>query len=524
MNIKLSMFLIVIVVLSFVIFLFAEYSFCKPLFVVADNVWSLDSPVFLVNTNVESNGAHRTAGQQESRQQSVNAVPKVNFLKYKLKTAQKTETTQHLASEIKASEILAMVFVSSPKTKYPIKAFKDFAVFSKKHQQRKGVIYALLTPGGQKNACLYQFDAKTGEEMFAFPLPCPLVDATLIVEDVYFANNWHSLLILTIQTENNADKELLVFDVTDPFQFKNSSLLWQSHFPNNGFRALSEPKIIYTSSGQWGILMGGKIANEASIFFIPFQFPNKLLQIKACHSAGFLTLLPMDLNCKGYVDRIYAIDDKGQLWEADFREMQKSLIEKITNSPLNVESSLNLGSGLFKQTKVKILKSIDTAGLELLAIEGDASNVLTRLLNINAYEKTNSEELKKHPLAKGQYLDFYLTTHSLLLIPKYSDQHPEFFARTRKGYEKIHCAWQSVSKDASTRKLVSKQSTAKKRLQAEIIWDVSRKQTKILTLDEDGQLDVLSPIWNSQWNSHSPENLYQHRVALRRNIRHDGAN
>lgn len=431
---------------------FAELGFTQPRFVIAGDGWDEKTVIFLANARCP----------------------------IKLKQWQEIK----FKSEVKQdTEIQDMIFVGAPKRKYPKEAFQGFRVFLEKNQKRNPVIYALATQGRQRNAYLYQLDAKTGEELFAYALPDPIKSGTLMVEDVYFANHWHSVLVIAAQDFADSSFQVLLLDITDPKQIKNQHfLLPPTYFKNpslTALRVLSVPKIIRTLEGQWGILIGGKIGEEAAITIIPFDQPNPGLRFKAGKGIGFSTLIPIDFDTRGYTDKIYAVDDGGDLWLLDFVNVNSK-----DNSDVNSRfKKLNQTSKFSTLQKLYVVKSPRIPGIEILAIERkkESMDTLVHLWDKDNNRKT-SEELKKQTLASGQYQDCFLWGGQAILIPKVSNQKPEVFLDTGKGFQKINLDWQAV---------LPVPNSVAHRVQAACIWDFSEKKMKILSLTEDGQFNIL---------------------------------
>lgn len=371
----------------------------------------------------------------------------------------------------------------------------------------------------------------------AYPLPGPIESGSLMMEEVYFAREWHSILILEVKMlEQNL---FLVLDVTDPQKFKNQqSLLSSDYFVDHPFKPLSKPSIICSEEGEWGFIIGGKIGQEGAIYIIPFESSTKERQIKIGKNIGFRTLVPIDLYARGYVDIIYAVDDLGYLWVIDFKSFKtfsSHSFKKLSQKPVLTGSQ-----------KICVVNSASQHGLELLAIEkstekdnenldsvvclldkhgyGRLSENIKREKEIGKQEEATKksikqdepnepkkadvikqdgskeqEDLLKQVLAKGRYLDFFLSAGYLFLVPKEANQKPELMSRTQRGYEKTNATWQSVVCYP---------------LQAELIWDAQQKQIKVLTIDQDGQLSILQP----NYKADSPS---KGRAVWRRNVRQD---
>ncbi len=468
------------IIASLFLLVAAQVCFAKPLFMIAANFWTETAPIFLANVNPDI----------------INAQHKIKQLKsIKLKTEKKPDT-----------EILAMTYVGVPKNKHPSSAFKGFSSFVGKNKHRKQVIYALASQGLQRHAFLYQLDAMSGEEITACQLPCSIESGYLHVEDVYFANAWHSILMIDTKKVDEPTNLLLVLDITNPEQFKNKInlnvteqiiLINQmnptkplnqdrensvahdngSEPPNRLFVAASKPKIICNKEGEWGIIQARKIAGEGYINIISFESPHVEYSIKINQNVNFQTLIPIDVYSQGFVDKIYAWDNAGHIWAGDISNPKATIFQKIIQKTITLNSE-----------KCYCLNSASGHGIELLALEKEGL-VVYQPDSIGS-ERIEMKGFNKKILAKGSYLDFFLAAGYLILIPKSSNQKPELFARIARddGYEKINADWQN---------LLASHSSAQEPIQAEFIWDFKQKQMKMIVLYSGGQLNILSPILKS---------------------------
>lgn len=456
----------------FIVFLASNASAARPHFLVAASVWSEGCSIFLANVKVNSGHYPPSFGFKNIKQIQL-----------------KTKNNQD-------SEILTMVFAGHPKNKYPMTAYKGLEEFCEKNQNRKAVVYALASNGIEENGCLYQIDAKTGEVIGGYPLPYPLIAGDLLVEDVYFSNQWRSVLILHLKKGGDARDQLLILDITDPSKVNHlkpllqfpmeSGVLAGSSMESQSFSLLSKPKVIRTQRGDFGILLGTK----HNIVFISFENPTlPITLIKSLGDKGFLSVLPIDLYSQGKLDFIYALDGSNQLWNIDIRDIKKPFGKKIT--------SFKMPEFLSHVQKILAVKSSEGPGIELLvqAENKQGASDIIRFMDKNNPNQTGLEDFDKPDLIKEACLNFYSMANGLLFIhPKYSNQKPMLFFRTRKGYAKMEGDWQrSFVKES----VVSEPPPNKALLQAEWIWDRRQKQIKIITLNEEGQLNILEPMKNA---------------------------
>lgn len=459
-------------VMMLIVFLASKVSAAPPFFLVAASTWSESCSIFLANVKVNPNHYPASLGAKNIKQ-----------IRLKAKNNQD-------------SEILTMVFAGHPKNKYPMTAFKGLEAFCEKNQNRSPVVYVLASNGIEENGCLYQIDAKTGEEVGVYPLPYPLIGGDLIVEEVYFSNQWRSVLILHLQKRGDARDQLLALDITDPTKVNHlkpllqfpmeSGVLAASSIESQSFSILSKPKVIRTQQGEYGILLGTK----SNIVFISFENPSlPITLIKSLGDKGFLSVLPIDLYSQGKLDFIYALEGSNQLWNIDIRDIKNPVGKKIT--------SFKMPEFLSRVLKIVAVKSSEGPGIELLvqAENKQGAYDIIRFRDKNNPNQTGVEDFDKPDLIKEACINFYSMANGLLFImPQYSNQKTTLFFRTRKGYVKMESDWQrSLEKESA----VSVSQPKKALLQAELVWDRGQKQIKIITLNEEGQLNILEPMKNA---------------------------
>lgn len=158
------------------------------------------------------------------------------------------------------------------------------------------------------------------------------VDGALTVRDVYFDDDWHTVLIGNLGA---GGKSVFALDITDP---ANISLLWEfseetaatkdttnTTLSNMGF-SIPTPVVARLHSGQWGVLIpnGYNSANNGSgkavMFILDIKTGNVLRTLVAQGAAGtngLSSIRGADNNGDGIIDYAYAGDLQGNLWRFD---------------------------------------------------------------------------------------------------------------------------------------------------------------------------------------------------------------
>ena len=197
---------------------------------------------------------------------------------------------------------------------------------------------------GGNDGMLHGFDTATGEETFAF-IPTAVfpklnrltgknyshefyVDGSPVVADVYFNNEWRTILVGTLRA---GGKALFALDITTPGQEK---LLWEfdeSDVPGTntvkpGF-SFSKPTIARLHNGKWAVVTGngyegaGTENGKAALYIIDVQTGAlvKSLEVQGAEGIknGLSTPRLADYNNDGIADYAYAGDLQGNLWRFD---------------------------------------------------------------------------------------------------------------------------------------------------------------------------------------------------------------
>ena len=228
---------------------------------------------------------------------------------------------------------------------------KPYKAFYSKFKNRKPLIYV-----GANDGMLHAFDAKTGEEHFAY-IPGlvfssesnkglhwlanpnyshrPYVDATPTIGDVFINNEWRTYLVGTLGAGGSG---LYVLDITNPEQLNennaNNIVKFEFDHKDLGY-GFSRPQIAKLNNGKWAAILGNGYGNEKNdgkakllIFYLDGS-GHKIITTQAgkianakcndplsdCNGLSSPTLL--DLTGDAKLDRVYAGDLHGNMWAFD---------------------------------------------------------------------------------------------------------------------------------------------------------------------------------------------------------------
>ena len=195
---------------------------------------------------------------------------------------------------------------------------------------------------GANDGQLHAFDARTGDELFAYvpglvadrlaALPEAgythqySVDGPLAAGDVHYAGGWKTLLV---GTAGAGAKGLYALDISDPANFTEATASRVARWEIDGSdtsvgHILQQPLIAKARNGRWMVFSGNGLNSSAGVAQLlaidaetgavsristltgTAASPNGLLGLTAISTAG-----------DGVVDIIYAGDQQGRLWKFD---------------------------------------------------------------------------------------------------------------------------------------------------------------------------------------------------------------
>lgn len=238
----------------------------------------------------------------------------------------------------------------------------DYLAFQQAHTtrgenaSREELIYV-----GANDGMLHALSAADGKEVFAFVPKALLqhlpkltgqtykggghrfyVDGSPIVRDVYFNNQWRTVLIGTLRA---GGKSIFALDITDPGSDGSGvKLLWEitdasDDFENLGY-SFPEPEIVRLHSGQWAVLQANGYDSAdgvASMFIIDIETGDLIKELITDEGEnganGLSSVRGADNNGDGIVDYAYAGDLQGNLWRFD---LSKSVSDE-ENDPFSRE-------------------------------------------------------------------------------------------------------------------------------------------------------------------------------------------
>lgn len=197
---------------------------------------------------------------------------------------------------------------------------------------RREMVYVAANDG-----MLHAFDARTGEERFAYVptgafstmklLANPeyvhkfMNDGSPVVAEVYFSGAWRTVLI---GTQGRGGKTVYALDVTNPDSFAANKVLWEYTHADLG-QTVGNPVIARMNDGNWAVVIGNgyNSTNERAALLV-LNIANGALvqridtmQGSSTSPNGLAAAEGVDIDRDGDFDYFYAGDLLGNLWKFD---------------------------------------------------------------------------------------------------------------------------------------------------------------------------------------------------------------
>lgn len=255
------------------------------------------------------------------------------------------------------------VYVAEPFYHYPDTLESvSYSSFVDEYQSRRPMLYV-----GANDGMFHAFDAKTGEEVFAY-VPNELygrlpdlakknyshkyyVDGSPTVVDAFFSGQWNTVVANGL---NAGGQGVFALNITDPATFTTenvvkNALLWEFsdlQDEDMGY-SYSQPNIVKMHDDSWVAIFGNGYNNteadgyasttgNAVLYILDLESGTVLAKIDTKSGRdddplglnrpnGLATVAPVDLNNDRKVDVIYAGDLFGNLWKFDVSSATPSL-------------------------------------------------------------------------------------------------------------------------------------------------------------------------------------------------------
>lgn len=412
--------------------------FGEPLMVIPNKVWNEHSKIFLANCFV------------------------------KLPFAQ---TLSVRTAEDKSATLLALAYAGPPES-VVFEQLEGYVFFKVKNKNRSPQWFALSQYADGKSI-LHRIEANTQREVSTFALPFSADKGFLEISDVYYANDWHSVLFLTAHTKDYQKSALLAFDITHTERFLEPMDLFA--LPD-GFQLTTKPVLIRLAHEGFWVVVGGLLNGAGMVWMFPFDRLTEPSRWRVGTSAISL-ITAVDLNQSGVVDRLYW-GDKLHLWALDLQDLRHSSLHKLADvevfsEPVVVRNAKHAGVRVYYLGKNRegagLFMTEDTPGKNLK--EGGQSTPTT-------------------PLLKGEYQEFFVRFGRLILVPKASETLPVVL--DLPGHTVLSVAWQKLNGSPLPR--------SGEVVLSKLVWDAKQNQERLFMLDSQCELTTyIAPINQDQY-------------------------
>ncbi|WP_313516464.1 PilC/PilY family type IV pilus protein [Pseudomonas sp.] len=216
-----------------------------------------------------------------------------------------------------------------------------YATFQSDLKTRTPMLYL-----GANDGMLHAFNATSGIEQFAF-IPTAVipklniltdvnygkestphqyyVDGTSVVTDVYYDDQWHTVLVGSLGA---GGREVFALDITTP---SSPKLLWEYTSANDGALGytLPKPTVSRLHTGEWAVLISNgynSSSNGAALLILNIKTGNLIKKLTVTPTAeqgetlgsnGLSAIRTADFNSDGIIDYAYAGDVLGNIWRFD---------------------------------------------------------------------------------------------------------------------------------------------------------------------------------------------------------------
>lgn len=247
----------------------------------------------------------------------------------------------------------------------------SYRAFQQSVKNRKGMIYV-----GANDGMLHAFNSTTGVEEFAF-IPTAVisnlnkltdpqygidsadekstlhqyfVDGTPVVADVYFDNDWHTVLVGSLGA---GGRSVFALDVTDP---DSPELLWEFSHADDPAMGVSipQPTIARLHSGQWAALIPNGYNSSAgpTLFALDIKTGEQIAKLSTpvdpdATSAGngLSNIYAADMNGDGIVDYVYGGDQQGNVWRFDLYDVAQDNLNKCASDCTGISAQYRVSFG-----------------------------------------------------------------------------------------------------------------------------------------------------------------------------------
>lgn len=242
---------------------------------------------------------------------------------------------------------------------------KSYTAFLSSISSRDPIIYA-----GGNDGMLHAYDADRsgGEEVFSY-IPNAVienlheltqttfsagayVDGQISALDVFFNNNWHSVLVGGLRT---GGKGFYALDVTDPTDAASDIAMWEFTDADDADmgNSFGKPQLVRLNNDQWAVIVsnGYNSSTEKAVLFVLSVEDGSIIkkfEVDTAGSNGLSAPVAVSVDRDFNVDYVYAGDLKGNMWKFDLSSSAKADWDHVnlfrTDSNQPITGSVTVGN------------------------------------------------------------------------------------------------------------------------------------------------------------------------------------
>ncbi len=217
-----------------------------------------------------------------------------------------------------------------------LKFLEGYSNFKEKYQSHSPMLFCLTTArnaqGIWEPSVLSGTKAESGKIQDTYLIETGYTKGYLTLSKVYYQQAWHEILLLSLAGNHAKNDIIHIFDVAENNQLKPSFTLKLSDFKLN-----FKPLCFRLVDTKWVIALAGMLKGKGTIIFISLEdFSEKICLEAGSHS--IISVEGVDSESKGWVENVYAEDDKGQIWKFE--------VNKLTTSDKQIKHTLKLDGKL----------------------------------------------------------------------------------------------------------------------------------------------------------------------------------
>jgi hypothetical protein len=264
------------------------------------------------------------------------------------------------------SQILDLVNVWPPQTNKNKKVFLGWSDFKEKNKLRKPLIYALQNTSARGGAIVCQLAAETGAVQTLYRWPYPLKNGYLRVDDVYYAGEWHTVLLVVGNRMDKPTSIAFVFDIGNSAIPFSPMLCLSDELPE--LNEVSKPYSIRLPNEKWVVAIPGIWKKEGAVVLVSLEHPFSPTVLTTGQSEALSRLTPIDFLMCGQADTLYAIDSAGSVWHFNLNPTPQPSGHKMAHQAV-----------IHALDPLLVLKGKDAGSVELL-YSGKTNGEKMRLL------------------------------------------------------------------------------------------------------------------------------------------------